>query len=67
MESQRYESRHGEVQDFDWVRGGASPNWRSLGADEVAPNDEDYTSLDSEEVDVDALLARLLPQPPHHG
>lgn len=27
-------SRHAEIQDFDWVRAGPSPNWRLLSAQE---------------------------------
>ncbi|KAL0253742.1 hypothetical protein I308_101118 [Cryptococcus tetragattii IND107] len=30
-----YESKHTHVQDFDWVRGGPSPNWSLLSKDQV--------------------------------
>ncbi|ADV19801.1 Tubulin folding cofactor C, putative [Cryptococcus gattii WM276] len=31
-----YESKHTHVQDFDWVRGGQSPNWSLLSKDEAS-------------------------------
>lgn len=31
-----YESRHTQVQDFDWVRGGQSPNWSLLSKDQAS-------------------------------
>lgn len=33
---QAYESRHTQVQDFDWVRGGQSPNWSLLSKDQAS-------------------------------
>lgn len=31
-----YESKHIHVQDFDWVRGGQSPNWRLLSKEQAS-------------------------------
>ncbi|OXC87004.1 tubulin folding cofactor C [Cryptococcus neoformans] len=31
-----YESKHTQVQDFDWVRGGQSPNWSLLTTDQAS-------------------------------
>jgi hypothetical protein len=36
-------SQHEKVQDFDWVKGGPSPNWRALGStasEMLFPRDE---------------------------
>lgn len=30
------ENQHDQIQDFDWVRGGPSPHWRVLTAEEAA-------------------------------
>ncbi|KIR35644.1 tubulin folding cofactor C [Cryptococcus deuterogattii MMRL2647] len=33
---QVYESKHTQVQDFDWVRGGQSPNWSLVSKDQAS-------------------------------
>ncbi|ODN99535.1 hypothetical protein L198_03379 [Cryptococcus wingfieldii CBS 7118] len=43
-----YVSKHTEVQDFDWVRGGQSPNWSLLAKDDVP---EDLLVQLSEQLD----------------
>ena len=65
-ESQSGESKHDKVQDFDWVKGGPSPNWRALGstasemlfsrddADAVARMEEDEV-----EDEVDRLIGSI--------
>jgi hypothetical protein len=55
-------SRHAEMQDFDWVRGGPSPHWRLLSLAEGLSED-DMRLLDSpKDMDLSDLLARLLPK-----
>ncbi|WWD20723.1 hypothetical protein CI109_105199 [Kwoniella shandongensis] len=64
-----YSSKHAHVQDFDWVRGGQSPNWSILPSDDESSliKAEHISTLESEnddgKVDVEALLLDLLPQP----
>ncbi|WVQ70733.1 hypothetical protein IAR50_000255 [Cryptococcus sp. DSM 104548] len=58
-----YVSKHTEVQDFDWVRGGQSPNWSLLPQGDVP---EDLLAQLTEQLDgsnqpsVDLWLDRLL-------
>ncbi|KAK8850540.1 hypothetical protein IAR55_004458 [Kwoniella newhampshirensis] len=61
-----YTSKHALVQDFDWVRGGQSPNWNIL-----SPSESDRTQIlilkllsrleDGGDVDVQQALDELLP------
>lgn len=49
-------SRHADVQDFDWLRPGQSPNWRLVGEDEVDLLRLDDLARRSRELDGVALL-----------
>lgn len=66
---QGYASKHDQVQDFDWIREGNSPNW-SLVEDRPGGKHEILTEQDAGaiaqlvETDIDGLrktLERLIP------
>ena len=61
------ESKHLDVQDFDWVRGGASPNWRLINDEEIRLFDKGLEMLDGDIAAVDCLLDDLLPRTPSHA
>ena len=61
MNEQGYESRHHEVQDFDWVRGGVSPNWTMLEEGETRFGDAEIALVNENIIDVDSVLDKVLP------
>ncbi|WVF68190.1 hypothetical protein IAT40_002955 [Kwoniella sp. CBS 6097] len=68
-----YESKHTQVQDFDWVRPGPSPHWRlaiedpdSNSHDDRVPAmmDEYLTRIaDMTDEDVEGILRQIIPEP----
>lgn len=59
-DSQTGVSRLTELADFDWVRGGQSPNWRRMSEDEEKDGEDVVRQLEGG-ADVQSLLERLLP------
>ena len=49
------------MQDFDWVRGGVSPNWTILEDGEIPFNDAEIALVSEDIIDVNTVLDKVLP------